>query len=338
MLNTNGNRRKIVFIVIILFLVVAVLGVQNNFKSKNQKLEEVRLGVSKAAPELSALVYVAENQNYFKDQWLDVKQIEEENGIIAQQNALKGVTDIATTIDFAFVSDSFDNDALRILATIDRAKFVYITARRDSGINDISDLKGKKIAVVSKSASEFLMGNFLTFHDLTLKDVTLVYLAFGELENAITTGVVDAIATNDPFAYKIKTALGTNGISWSAQDNSSVYWLVVSSEDYIKLHPETTERFLKALVQAEEFIKDNPEDSKRIVKEHLNLEQNYFDQTWAKSDFGVTLEQSLLLAMEQQARWRIANKLTDKTVIPNYIDYIYTDALRKVNLDAVTLY
>ena len=53
--------------------------------------------------------------------------------------------------------------------------------------------------------------------------------------------------------------------------------------------------------------------------------------------FVVSLPQALIIAMEDEARWRIENKLTDKTTVPNYLDFIYTDALEAVNPEAVTV-
>ncbi len=322
-------------------LVVIVLGFFSYYKLTQKytgPVEKIRIGVSKAAPELSSLLYIAEDQKYFSDEGLEVEQIAEENGIVAQQNTAKGLIDVATTIDFAFASDSFSENSLKVFATIARSKFVEIIARRDSKILTVSDLKRKKIGVVSKSASEFAMSAFLIFNNISPKDVTIVYLTFAEIEKAIETGKVDAVAVNDPFAYRIKNVLGPNSISWPAQNNPGVYWLLASSNTYIKLHGEAIERLLKALVTAEEFLKNNPEKSKQIVKDKLKLDDEYFNQTWAKSNFSVSLEQGLLITMEEEARFRIEQKLTDKTEIPHYLDSIYSNALKKVKHDAATIY
>ena len=301
-------------------------------------LEEVRLGISKAAPELSGLIYIAENQNLFKKNGLNVVQVPEENGIVAQKNALKEVTDIATTVEFAFVSDSFDSSGSKILATINRSNFIEIIGRRDRGIETVADLKGKKIGVVAKSASEFSLGKFLILNNLAQTDVEIVYLAFGEMQATITSGAVDAVAVNDPFAYQIQSKLGANGISWSAQKDRGVYWIVVSSDNYIKTHPQAVENFVKSLVEAEDYLKANQEDGKKIIKNKLALEQEYLDYIWPRNFFGVSLEQGLLISMEEQARWRITNKLTNKITIPNFLDYIYADALRTVKIDAAIIY
>ena len=53
--------------------------------------------------------------------------------------------------------------------------------------------------------------------------------------------------------------------------------------------------------------------------------------------FRLSLDQPILVSLEDEARWAIRNKLTDVTKVPNYLDYIYTDALKAVKPGAVTI-
>jgi NitT/TauT family transport system substrate-binding protein len=41
--------------------------------------------------------------------------------------------------------------------------------------------------------------------------------------------------------------------------------------------------------------------------------------------------------MEDEARWMIENKLTTKTTIPNFLDYLYLDGLLTVKPEAVNI-
>jgi NitT/TauT family transport system substrate-binding protein len=40
--------------------------------------------------------------------------------------------------------------------------------------------------------------------------------------------------------------------------------------------------------------------------------------------------------MEDEARWRIENNLTDKTAVPNYLDFMYFGGLQAVKPEAIT--
>jgi hypothetical protein len=108
--------------------------------------------------------------------------------------------------------------------------------------------------------------------------------------------------------------------------------------DYDSLtHRSTIERFLRAVVQAEQFVKSNDEQARRIVALEFGYDASYVDSIWTNHNFAVTLPQSLLLLMESEARWRIENRLTDKTKVPNYLEFIYFDGLEAVKPDAVTI-
>ena len=60
-------------------------------------------------------------------------------------------------------------------------------------------------------------------------------------------------------------------------------------------------------------------------------------ELWPTFQFSVTLDQSLLLTLEDETRWAIKNKLTGRTNIPNYLYHIYLDALHAVTPEAVTI-
>jgi NitT/TauT family transport system substrate-binding protein len=73
------------------------------------------------------------------------------------------------------------------------------------------------------------------------------------------------------------------------------------------------------------------------VQKMLNLEQTYMETVWSQNEYGLSLEQSLILAMEDQARWMIINNLTAETEVPNFLDYIYEDALEEIKPEAVNI-
>ena len=54
--------------------------------------------------------------------------------------------------------------------------------------------------------------------------------------------------------------------------------------------------------------------------------------------FELSLDQSLVMTLEDEARWAINSKLTDIEEVPNYIDYIDMSALQEVNPEAVSLF
>ncbi len=177
----------------------------------------------------------------------------------------------------------------------------------------------------------------MTFNGLSLDDVEIVGMNPSGLVEAIVAGTIDAAMIWEPNIYEISNRLGNNLVTFSGQSGQDFYFLMVTTNEVITARREAIERFLNALVEAEIFIKQNPEKAKTIVTERLDVEEDYVASVWPKNDFTTSLPQSLILAMDDEARWSIANNLTDKNVVPNYLDYIYLDGLEALKPEAVTI-
>ena len=188
-----------------------------------------------------------------------------------------------------------------------------------------------------KTASEIFASKFLIFNNLVLSDVDIIDLSPPQMIDQITAGTIDAAVTFEPYPFNIEKKLGSNAISWSAQGVEDTYLVLISTDEFIKNHPQIIERYVRSLAQAEEYLKDHEAEARNILAKAVNYDDSYIAYFWPKITFYFALEQQFLLVLEDEARWAIMNKLTDKTVVPNYFDYIYKDALEAVNPGAVTI-
>ncbi len=58
---------------------------------------------------------------------------------------------------------------------------------------------------------------------------------------------------------------------------------------------------------------------------------------WSENQFSLSLDQSLLLAMQDEAQWLISNHLTNATKVPDFINYVYEDGLKTEKPSAVNI-
>jgi NitT/TauT family transport system substrate-binding protein len=58
---------------------------------------------------------------------------------------------------------------------------------------------------------------------------------------------------------------------------------------------------------------------------------------WRENQFSLSLDQSLITAIENEARWMIKNKLTAEKSMPNFPDFISEDALKAIKPNAVNI-
>ena len=294
-----------------------------------------KITVAAAAYLTGTLVYIAEDQGYFGKNGLEVTIKDYGSGKAAADALIDGEADISTSAGFVFVSNSFDHADLRVLGTIATAQVKELVARKDKGIASTDDLRGKKIGVTRKSGAEFQLGVFLVFNGLLYEDIEVVDLKPSEMAGAISNGDIDALFTWDPYLYKIKNELGENAISWHGGED--FYFVLLAKEDWIKNNPEAAKRFIKSISEAEDYIKGNSKESKEFVMDRFHYEPDYISYSWPNQEFAVILSQAMLVAFDDQARWRMKRGLTDAREIPNYLDHIYMDALEEVKPEAVTI-
>jgi NitT/TauT family transport system substrate-binding protein len=186
--------------------------------------------------------------------------------------------------------------------------------------------------------AEFHLGRFLVLHGMGMRDIILVDVRTPEgWVNEVVDGNIDAISTAQPYAREARNQLGDNAQFWPAQSRQPLFALVISTDDWIEEHPDEVEQFLEAHVMAEEYAIEHPEEAKQIVQERLDLDPAYMEMVWSQNQFAVTLDQSLILAMEDEARWMITNNLTNATEVPDFRRYVYEEGLRAVKPGSVRI-
>jgi len=169
-----------------------------------------------------------------------------------------------------------------------------------------------------------------------MTEITLVDLKTPqEWVDAVVNGSVDAVATAQPSVELAKNGLGTNAIVWNLQSNQPLFAQAIASKNWLIEHPELCVKFLKALYQAEKFSADQPSEAKAIVKQQLNFSDAYIETVWQQNHFSLSLSMQLILLMESEARWLISNHLTRTNALPDFVDYVYKEALTSVKPGAV---
>lgn len=297
-------------------------------------VEKINLGL---VGEYGSLALIAENKGFFKAKGLNVTINLYPSGPPALDDLIAGKIDMTTAGDFAGVRSSLNGADFKILTTMTKSETFFLVGRKDHGINDVASLKTKKIGITKGTVGEFYLGQFLTFNNLAWNDVTVVNLTQAELSNALDKGQIDGAVLFEPSAYKTRAKLGLQAVQLSIQSKQDLVSLMYSNSKFTSIKAEATERFLSALVTAEDFIKTHNQEAKDIVGQWLGYDSDYMNYIWSKHRFEVSLEQELLINMDDQAQWAINNKLTSATKAPNYLKMIYFKGLESVRPDRVTI-
>ena len=337
---SHNRRRFILYAVSVCAIAAAVLSVVLYLYFRYGQTGKTDSIVMAYAPfESTALVWIAEDQRFFIRNGLNITWRKYDSGVGALDGMLSGEAEMAVGAnEFPLVGKAFRKERIRTIGSIARSEFIYLIGRKDRGIENVSDLKKKRIGTTFRTIAEFYLGRFLELHGLTTQDMAIVDLKTpAEWVDAIVTGSVDAVVTAQPYANAVKDRLGANAVVWSAQSRQPLYTQIVSTDAWIGKNPEPIRKFLTALAQAEDYLFHNPSEARAIVQKRLNLDVAYMESVWSQNQFSLSLDESLILAMEDEARWMIRNNLTTEKHVPNFLDFIYEDALKAIKPAAVNI-
>jgi NitT/TauT family transport system substrate-binding protein len=289
--------------------------------------------------ESTALLWVAEDRHFFEKNGLNLSLRKYDSGAASLDGVVNEEADMTVGVtEFPLVRKALQNVKVSAIGTVDKGDFTYLVARKDRGIVNVSDLKGKRIGTTIGTIAEFHLGRFLTLNGMTMRDITLVDVKTPDgWVNEVVNGNIDGISTSQPYADAARDRLGDNAVMWSVQGRQPLFALVVSTDAWIAGHPGTVRKFLNSLADAEEFINSHPAEARAIIQRRLNFSDTYMPSVWQQNQFSLTLDQSLVSAMEDEARWMIENNLTNATVVPDFGKSIYTDGLETVKPGSVNI-
>ena len=309
---------------------------QRSGQTPGSGTEPLTLGTALLEP--SALVFIAEERGLFARNGLRVSTRYYETGLGALDGMLGGEVDVSVPVsDYVLVGKAFGREAVQAIGSIARVDFAVIVGRKDHGIQAVSDLRGKRIGVVRGTVLEFFLGRHLELRGISGKEMELVDGGLPQAVSALTRGEIDAAITVPPYLHTLQGALGDNAVLWPAQDSHAVHQLLIGGREWIRRYPGRVSRLLRALSEAEGYLVRHPERAKAVVKKKMGLSDEEAARVWARNEFSLTLDQSLLTAMEEEARWMIENGLTAEAKVPDFLQYLYPDGLLAIRPEAVNI-
>ncbi|MBF0524317.1 MAG: hypothetical protein HQK56_04390, partial [Deltaproteobacteria bacterium] len=112
---------------------------------------------------------------------------------------------------------------------------------------------------------------------------------------------------------------------------------LAAMKTYAEEHPGTLKKVLKAVTRSIRYIKQNKKESQAIMTGWTGIEGTQLASIWENFVYALSLDHSLLTVLEDEARWVMDNGFTDKKKIPNYLNFIYLDAMKAVGPKAVSI-
>lgn len=320
---------------IILMFIGVLMGCRNSSRNK-EPVRKVTLALTSQTE--ATLVHLAMAKGYFTQEGIRMQPLMHATGRAALASMLAGRADLATAADTPVVFAVLTGEKPVIVASIFSSnKNNGVIAGRDRGVVVPHDLKGKVVGYTPGTSSEFYMDSFLTANAILRGDMKLVALKPEEMQNALISGKIDAAVTWNYYLANIRKRLGSRGVTFIDKQIYTEIFNLVAGREYVQKNPMVIRQVVRALLKAEKFAAEHPDEAQAFVATELRIDKSLIAELWSEFNFRVSLDQLLLLVLEDESRWAMNGHPVEGAKMPNYLNYIHVDSLRGVKPEAVTL-
>ena len=157
-----------------------------------------------------------------------------------------------------------------------------VVVRPDAGINKMSDLRGKTIAIPAKgNMQDFIVRLGLQKAGLDpSKDVKFVEMAAPDQKQALNAKLVDAITLWEPLVTDAVLSgdrlLASGQEIYPGHENDTI----TASDQAIKTEAPAVRAIVETFVRAQQWTLDHPEEAKEITAKAMGFPRATIDAAW----------------------------------------------------------
>jgi sulfonate transport system substrate-binding protein len=190
-----------------------------------------------------------------------------------------------------------------------------ILVPKDSPIQTVDGLKGKKVALNKGSNVHFLLVKLLERAGVNYDDIDTIFLTPADARAAFERGSVDAWVIWEPFlaAAQRQTRARILADGNGVVSNHQFY---LASRPYASKSAEVVAIVLEELTAVDQWAKTNLKEAAAALQPQIGLDQATLELALSRGGYGVTPVSDAVLAEQQ----RIADAFYDLKLIPKHIN------------------
>lgn len=242
-----------------------------------------------------------------------------------------GGVDFASSASLSAVLARANGSPIKSIYVYSRAEWTALVVSKNSTLQTVADLKGKKIAATKGTDPYLFTLRALQQAKLGKDDVELLHLQHPDGRIALEKGDVDAWAGLDPHMAASQIQAGSRLLYRNKEFNS--YGVVSVTERYAKEHPEAIKTVLGAYEKAREWSVKNPDQLAQLVATESGLPLDVAQLQLSRTDLSnPRLTDQDITASKAAAPILVSEELVRKgtdvaQVIDQLIDPSYADAV-----------
>ena len=216
-----------------------------------------------------AALFVADSQGKFQENGINTKLVQFNNGGDLMTAMASGDVDIGYVGITPVLSSISKGVPVKVISAA-QTEGSGIVVSSDSGINDVSDLEGKKIATPGEASIQHMLLNYyLKENGMDIKDLKVSVMKVPSMNVALKSNQIDGMITFEPYV-SIAEKNGAKVLAGS-QDILPDHpcCVVVASDKYIEAHPNETAKIVEIHENATNFINENTDEAAGMLPKDI---------------------------------------------------------------------
>jgi sulfonate transport system substrate-binding protein len=200
---------------------------------------------------------------------------------VSSSNALQflnaGSIDFGSTAGSAALVAKINGNPIKSVYVYSRPEWTALVTAKDSKINKVEDLKGKKVAMVRGTDPHIFLVRALLGAGLTDKDITPVLVQqHADGGNLLIRGDVDAWAGLDPMMAQHEIKDGAR--LFFRKPEANTWGILNAREEFARDNPEIVRRVLSAYEEARKYSLANYPELKKVFIAVTKLDDAVVDK------------------------------------------------------------
>ncbi|MGB6536356.1 MAG: aliphatic sulfonate ABC transporter substrate-binding protein [Xanthobacteraceae bacterium] len=180
-----------------------------------------------------------------------------------------GSIDFGSTAGSAALLGRINGNPIKSIYVYSRPEWTALVTRKDTPIQKITDLRGKRVAVTRGTDPHIFLVRALLSVGMTERDINEVLLQHPDGKIALIRGDVDAWAGLDPMMAQAQVEDGAR--LFYRNKDANTYGILNSREEFLSAYPDLTRRVLAVYEVARKYCLANYDEEKRVFMKITRL-------------------------------------------------------------------
>src|SRR5690349_10991176 len=183
-----------------------------------------------------------------------------------------GSIDFGSSAGAAALVGKINGNPIKSIYVYSKPEWTALVTRKDTPIQKIADLKGKRVAVTRGTDPHIFLVRALLSVGLTEKDISEVLLQHPDGKTALIRGDVDAWAGLDPMMAQAEIEDGARLFYRNADANT--YGILSTRIEFLRDHLDLVKRVLKVYEEARKYSIANYSEERKAFQAATRSEEH----------------------------------------------------------------